>query len=148
MHHGDTVTSPRLYEAFVANSIPIIFSDDLMVYGLPFIQQLPWRDMAFYVHSSDVTDDMMAKQLTWVRDAPEWILFQKFKAMIKYSALASYGCISRRHFLGVKYLLVGTMESILSNALYKQDVLWNIENSRVTENILRAAYTRCVLNKL
>ena len=107
---GDTVSSSRIYEAFTSNTIPIIMSDSIMQYGIPFLSIVPWKDIVFFVHTAGESDEEISVQLQKVAAAPEYLLRKKLR-MIQ---------------------------------LYKQDVLWNIEGSRVTENIMQMMRLRCL----
>ena len=122
MLHGDTASSRRLYEAFMYDQVPVILSNELMQYGLPFLQYVPWKDVAFFVHSKKLNvfeaedDDSeerfeeIAVQLKAIQNAPRWLWKQKFDNMQKY----------------------------------KKDVLWNVEGSRVTQNVIRTVADRCL----
>ena len=84
MLYGDTSTSSRLYDAISVGAIPVIMSNQLMTYGLPFIQDVPWRDMLFFV---DVTDDMeyVFSQLQRIKNAPKEILQERLAKLKKHA---------------------------------------------------------------
>merc|ERR1712071_333442 len=107
---GDTVTSSRLYDAFTTNTIPIIMSDSIMQYGLPFLTLVPWKDIAFFVQATNRSPKDIAASLERVATAPDYLVEHKLRMM----------------------------------QVHKQDVLWNIEGSRVTENIMKTMKQRCL----
>ena len=46
---GDTVSSSRLYDAISSSCLPVILSDSLLEFGLPFVWRVPWRDFALFL---------------------------------------------------------------------------------------------------
>ena len=84
MLYGDSSTSSRLYDAISAGAIPVILSNQLMTYGLPFIQDVPWRDMVFFL---DVTDDMdfLFAQLKNLQSVPDVILKERLEKLQKHA---------------------------------------------------------------
>merc|ERR1712159_189681 len=81
--HGDTVSTRRLYEAFLYSSIPVIFSNQIMQFGLPFLQIVPWKDIAFFVNT-EMPIKNIRKELISIKNAPMAIIKLKFEALQTY----------------------------------------------------------------
>ena len=84
MLYGDTSSSSRLYDAISVGAVPVIMSNQLMTYGLPFIQDVPWRDMVFFV---DVTDDMkyVFSQLQRLKKIPKNMIQERLAKLKKHA---------------------------------------------------------------
>lgn len=46
---GDTVSSSRLYDAISSNCIPVVLTDSLMEFGLPFVWKVSYKDFVVFL---------------------------------------------------------------------------------------------------
>ena len=93
MIHGDTATSSRLYDAITNGLIPIIISPDIYSVGLPFVQRVPWREIAFFVPLSyKITQnpETYAKYLQGILSSPEDLLQHKYKNLLQFRKEVSW----------------------------------------------------------
>ena len=82
--HGGTSSTSRLYDAITNGQIPIIISTTIAYHGLPFVRQVPWLDLAFFISQAGISDYELCRHVREIAEVPEYILKRKFERLVEY----------------------------------------------------------------
>ena len=137
---GDSPSSRRLYDGLAVGALSVLVSDELWSVGLPFACLVPWRKMAFTMREKAFEALAPSAQQgagAGAAGSGSGGTAESESRSDRAGALAQLQALN-----ALAPQMLRSVQRVANR--HRRDVLWNVNGSRVAENVLITAALRCL----